>query len=142
MSSVRRLRAVQLLDERLDADADERRQRAGVEPRATSLRRRLRVAVLLGVRAVAVAVLEVDSEVLDRLAAQLLCNSRADLLCEARPGLARVEPENPIERLRIRCVLVQGRHCENAKFRRRVCPEQMRPAIYRMHGLPIPDSPG
>ena len=60
-----------LLAERLDADADERRQRALAACRARPRARRRRGRVLLGVGARAEAVLEVDAEVLDRLALEL-----------------------------------------------------------------------
>ena len=75
---------LQLLAQRLDADADERRQRAVRQPRRDLVGRGLRVAVLFVVGAVAVAVLEVDAEVLDRLARQLVDDARVDAVGEAR----------------------------------------------------------
>ncbi len=59
-------------------------------PAATSPAARLRVAVFLVVRPVAEAVLEVDAEVLDRLALQLLDHARVDACGEvgSRPSAA------------------------------------------------------
>jgi hypothetical protein len=63
-------------------------------PRAPP-RRGDRVAVLLGVGAVAVAVLEVDAEVLDRLALELLARTRA---WTARASASGPEPDRARER--------------------------------------------
>ena len=49
-SSVRRLRACSSLRQRLDADADEGRQRARPQPGRDLLRDRSRVAIFFGVR--------------------------------------------------------------------------------------------
>ena len=73
------------------------------------------VAVLLVVRAVAVAVLEVDAEVLDRLALQLLDDARVD-----RSARAAIEAERRGERRRVRRVLVERAQRERAELLRRV----------------------
>ena len=75
---------VQLLRHRLDADADERRQRSRRQPPRLP-RRPLRVAVFFGVGPDAVAVLEVDAEVFDRLARELFDDAGANRVGE--PGL-------------------------------------------------------
>ena len=79
---------VQLLRHRLDADADERRQCSRRVTRGDFLGHRLRMAVFFSVRPDAVAVLEVDAEVLDRLARELVDNARCESLRRARPGRA------------------------------------------------------
>jgi hypothetical protein len=61
------------------------------------------VTVFFGVRAVAVAVFEIQTEVLDRLAPQLLDDARVD----ARRRLRR-EPDGRAQRGRITRVLVQN----------------------------------
>ncbi len=70
--------ALQLLGERLDPDADRRRKRSRRQARRDLARRLRRVSVLFGVRAISVAVLEVDPEVLDGLAAQFLEDALGD----------------------------------------------------------------
>ena len=69
---------VQLVRHRLDADADERRQRAGDHAGGDFLRCRLRVAIFLGVGPRAVAVLEIETEILDRFALELGEDALAD----------------------------------------------------------------
>ena len=65
-------RARKILGQRLDADADERRQHAGLSSAARhGLRGGDGVSVFFVVGPVAVAVLEVDAVVLDRLALEL-----------------------------------------------------------------------
>ena len=90
-SSVRRLRACSSVRHRLDPDADEWRQRARLETGGDLLGDRYGMAVLFGVRPDAVAVLEVDAEVLDRLARQLVDDAAANGLGQrrARPAPAR-----------------------------------------------------
>src|SRR5207244_7559569 len=68
----------ELRGEGLDADADRGRQRPGREAGRDLASRRDGVAVFLGVGAIAVAVLEVDAEILDRLAPELLDDARVD----------------------------------------------------------------
>ena len=77
---------LELLAQRLDADADEGRQRVLPETQRHLLGRRSGVGVFLGVGPVAVAVLEVDAEVLDRLVAQLLDDARVHRLGERSRG--------------------------------------------------------
>ena len=67
--------------ERLDANAQERRQAGAGHAQGQLLGHGGGVAILLGIGAAAVAVLEVDPHILDRLAAQLLVHARVD-----RPG--------------------------------------------------------
>ena len=101
---------VQLLRQRLDADADERRQRAAASAAATPPAADARVSVLFGVRPDAVAVLEVDPEVLDRLAAQLGDDARADRLGEAgRVVRQPTEAKRRPKRRRVRRILVERR---------------------------------
>ena len=92
-----------------------------------------RVAVLLVIGPVAVAVLEVDAEVLDRLARQLVDDARVDAVGErrdrgrsprrARRGVGRVLVERP------------QRH--RAELPRRVGLEQVRAAVDRVHRLAL-----
>ena len=89
---------------------------------------RSRVAVLLGVGPVAVAVLEVDAEVLDRLAPQLVDDPRAHGLGKARPRPAR-RPSAAAKRARVGRVLVERRQREGAELRGGVGLEQMRAAV-------------
>ena len=76
---------LQLLGERLDADADEGRQAPGREPGGHLAGGGLGVAVLLRVRTVAVAILEVGPEVLDRLAAEPLGDTGVNRDAEVLP---------------------------------------------------------
>ena len=87
----------QVFVQRLDADADERRQRTRREAARHFRRARGGVAIFLGVGAVAVAVLEIEPEIFHRLAPQLLDDAGVDLLRQAprrrqcrapRPALA------------------------------------------------------
>src|SRR4029079_12089817 len=77
--------ASQLFRERLDADAGERRQSPCGQSRGHLAGRGLGVAVLLRIRAVAVAVLEVGAEILDGLAAELLADAGVDRGGEVLP---------------------------------------------------------
>ena len=63
-----------------------------------------RVLVLLVVGPIAEAVLEVDPEILDRLARQLVDDARVDAL-----GERRIETERRRQRRRVRRVLLQRR---------------------------------
>ncbi len=121
----------ELVTEVLDPHADERRQRAVRVRRGDFDGRGLGVAVLFGVRAVAVAVLEVQPEVLDRLASQLLDHARMD----AR-GRRRREAERGGERGRIGRVLVQGPQRRGAEARRGVRLEEVRAAVHHVNRLP------
>ena len=93
----------QLVAEVLDPDADERRERAVRGAGGDFDGGRFGVPVLFRVRPVAVAVLEIQPEVLDRLALQLLRHPRVD----ARRG-GRREAEHRAERVRIRGVFVRA----------------------------------
>ncbi len=98
----------ELPGEGLDADADRGRQCPGRETRRDLARRGDGVAVFLGVGAIAVAVLEVDAEVFDRLPPELLDDARIDHVGErarqaeyAREGLrTRGELGERVERER------------------------------------------
>jgi hypothetical protein len=122
----------QLLAERLDADADERRQRPGRHSLHHLERRRAGVAVLLLVGAVPVAVLEVDPEVLDRLALQLGANPLVD---RPRQVPDRVDAGDRGELERVGAVLVHGPQRDCAQLRRRVRLEQVSPAVHRVDRL-------
>src|SRR6185312_5648239 len=76
--------------ERLDADAEERRQGAEGEAARDLRAGGDRVVVLLVVGAIAVAVLEVDPEVLDRLAPELLDDALVHLVGEVRRDTDRL----------------------------------------------------
>ena len=80
------------------------------------LRRGRGVAVLFGVGPVAVAVLEVDAEVLDRLAPQLVDDARANRW----RGVAASRPSARAQASRRRRVLVERRQRQRAELRRRV----------------------
>ena len=80
--------------ERLEPDADERRREPCADGGRDPLGGADRVGVLDVVAANAVAVLEVDAEVLDRLALELLAHAR----CDGR-GDALVEPDRDGQRL-------------------------------------------
>ena len=124
--------ALQLVAERLDPDADRRRQRAGLRCPRRPRRPPLRVLVLLGVGAVAEAVLEVDPEILDRLARQLVDDARVD----ARARASASRPERRGERRRVGRVLLQRAQRDRAELLRRVGLEQMRAAVDDVHRLP------
>ena len=106
-------------------------------PAATSLGGRLRMAVLFGVRTIAVAVLEIDAEVFDRLAPQLLddrartCRANAAVDAVARSSSAGASVA------RVGRVLVERRQRQRAELRRRVRAEQMRAAVDGVHRLPV-----
>src|SRR2546423_47970 len=70
--------------ERLDADADEGAQRQSVAALGAFASGLRGVPVLFGVGADAVAVLEVDAEILHRLALQFLLHARVDRLGDGR----------------------------------------------------------
>ena len=91
------------------------------------------MAVLLGVGTVAVAVLEVDPEVLDRLARQLCDDSFSNGPRERRvysklQGLREVD--------RVAAMLVERRQGTLPEPGRSRGGEELRPAVHRMDGLP------
>ena len=88
---------LQLFVQRLDPDADPGRQRARRQRGRHFVGRRLRDAILFLVRPVAEAVLEIDAEVLDRLARQLVDDAEVDAI-----GQRRVQAERAGERRRRR----------------------------------------
>ncbi len=126
---------MQLFRHRLDPDADERRQHSRRVTGGDFLGYRLRVAVLFGVGPDAVAVFEVDAEVLDRLARELVDDPRADRSGE--PGLVGRKRERAGERTGVRRVLVENRARDRADLRRRISLEEVRAAIQAVHGLAI-----
>ena len=120
----------QLVRERLDADAVERRGGLLRDPAREFLRGGVGVPVLLGVGAMAVAVLEVDPEVLDRLAPELLDHPGMD-----GPGQPDVEPEGRGEGLGVGRVLGERGERQRAQPGRRVGPEEVGTAIDGVHWL-------
>ena len=108
----------QLLAEVLDANADEGRQRAVLRAVRDFDRGGGGMAVLFRVRAVAVAVLEIQAEVFDRLAAELLDDPGVHAL-----GGSGIEAEHRDERRAVGRVLAQDAQRRGAEFRRRVRPE-------------------
>jgi hypothetical protein len=88
-----------------DADADERRQRAFAHALRELVRDDLRVMVFLLVGTIAVAVLEVDAEVLDRLAAELLADALPD-----RRGVDLRTMDRARKRERVDAVLFEDLH--------------------------------
>jgi hypothetical protein len=97
---------VQLSRERLDANADERRQRAGLHGGGDFKRRRLGVPVLFGIRPDAVTVFEVQPIVLDRFAFELVDHASADGLRKSRKS--RRKPHDLGQRLRRWCKCIEG----------------------------------
>jgi len=88
------------------------------------------VAVLFVVGAVAVAVLEVDAEVLDRLAAQLLAHALEHLRRELAPNAQRFGKRRGVGR-----VGLERLHRDLAELVRRLCSEQVRSAVDGVHRL-------
>src|SRR5207244_10078699 len=120
----------QLLRERLDADADERRERAVLHAGGDFARGGGGVAVLLVVGTVAVSVLEVDAEVFHRFAAKLLDDARVNRL-----RLRAIDADGGRERRAVRRVLLKRAQRELAQLLRRVGLEQLRAAVDRVHRL-------
>ena len=124
---------MELFREGLDADADERRQGA----RGLGLRDLqggpLRVAVLLGVGTIAVAVLEVDAEVLHRLPLELGHHPRMD----ADGEVAR-QSEGVAEDMGVGGVLAQRAQRQLTELARGVGGEELGAAVHRVHGLTLP----
>src|SRR5262249_57633088 len=76
--------SLQLLGQRLDADADRRRQLTVAQSRGHFAGGDLREAVLFLIGPVAEAVLEIDAEVFDRLARELVDEPPVDAVGERR----------------------------------------------------------
>ena len=96
------------------------------------LRRRLRRRrVFFSVRPAAEAVFEVDAVVLDRLALELLGDTRVEA-----SGEIAVEAERGRERGGVRRVLAQRAQRDGAQLRGRVGREEMRASVDRVDGLP------
>ena len=128
--------------ERFDSYADERRERARGETFGELAPDRLCMRVFLVVRPRAVAVLEVDSVVLDRLPAELLGDALAHGLRE-RGGLRRRrahlvtgELERAGERDRVGRVTIERRERDAPELFGGVVTEEMRAAIHRVDRLP------
>ena len=77
--------------ERLEPDADKRRQRTFAESLGHFLGGKLRVLVLFRIGTISVAVLEINPEILDRLAPQFFQHAAVDRL--GHPGGAIFEPQ-------------------------------------------------
>ena len=123
--------ALQLLVERLDADADAGRQRALRPGRCDHVRgRRARKAILFVVGPVAEAVLEVDAEILDRLPLQLVDDARIDASGEF--GCDGERSARFALSARILRALESGR----AELLGNVRREEMRPAVNGVNRLP------
>ena len=123
---------LQLVGERLDADADERRQRARLHALRHLLRGSGGVPVLLGIGPVPVAVLEVDPEILDRLVLQLLRHAPIDRRGER---LRELPAKRFREQLGRRGVLLQRPQGDDAQLLCRVGLEEMGAAIDGLHRL-------
>ena len=103
--------------------------------RATCSRRRLGVPILLGVGAIAVAILEVDPEVLDRLALQLVDDAATNDVGEVVPGA--IEFEDARQRGAVWRVLIEGRERRRAQLHGGVRTKEMRAAVDGVHGLAV-----
>jgi hypothetical protein len=101
----------QLRAERLDPDADGRRERSTGHAGSDLSGSRFRRSIFLIVGAVAEAVFEIDPVVLDGLALQLLDDARMD-----GRSRRRVEPEGCAQRGRVRRVLVERPQREAAQL--------------------------
>ena len=124
---------MQFARHRLDPDADERRERASAQSLRDFLRRSLRVAIFLCVGSVAVAVLEIDAEVFDRLASKLLYDT-----CPNRTRkLRRLEAQGPCKRRGVWRILVEHTARSDAELSCRVRAEQMRAAVNGVDRLTI-----
>jgi hypothetical protein len=102
------------------------------------------VPILFGVRPVAVAVLEIEPEVLDGLPPQLVDHARPNSLRKSERVGAGVDVdvlsakiERARQRRRVRCVLLERRDCKRSELRRRVSLEEMCAAIHRVDRLAI-----
>ncbi len=124
---------VEFLRQRLDADADERRQGAGGKALGHFLGDRTGVAVLFLVNAVAVAVLEIDPKVLHRLATKLVGDTRAN---GGRVHVSR-QVERARERFAVTRVLVQGRQRHCTELAGGIRTEQVRSAIHGVNRLTV-----
>src|SRR5262245_24547789 len=88
------------------------------------------MSVLFRVGSIAVAVLEIEPEVLDRLTPELLDDAGAD-------RVAVVEAQRARQRLAVRRMLVQRLQRQLAKPRRGVAFEEVGTAVDGVHRLPI-----
>src|SRR5262249_22848235 len=107
-----------------DRVADWRRQRAIAQPGRHFVRRKLRVAVLFEVGPVAEPVLEIDPEVFDRLARQLVDDAQVDAI-----GERGVETDRAGERRRVGRGILQRFQRVGAELLRRVRLGEMRAAV-------------
>ena len=126
---------VQFVRHRLDPDADEWRQRASLETGGDLLSDRYGMRVLFGIRPDAVSVLEVDAEVLDRLARQLVDDAAANSL--GQRALVRTQSERSGKRRRVGRVLLEHGSCDRAYSCGGVGLEEMRTTIDAVDGLPV-----
>ena len=124
--------ALQLLVQRLDPDADPRRQRAAASAFATSSAADCAKPILFLVGPVAEAILEIDAEVLDRLARELVDDAQVDAIGQAGdPG-----PSAPASAAGVGRVLLQRAQRQRAELLRGVGLEQVRAAVDGVHRLP------
>ena len=150
--------------ERLDADADEGRQYALAHPDRQLFAHRDGVEILFLVRAIAIAILEIDPHVLDRLDRQLVLHPTINrvgdpgwlvrplhrfrvraqrfaqsvdrFLC-ARQRFRPIHAQDFGEQHEIGRVLIQTAQAQAAQFHRRRSLEQMRAAIQCVYRLPV-----
>ena len=124
------------LTHRLDTDAEERRQPLFTHAAGDLAGGGDRGGILLGVGAGAEAVLEVEAEVLDRLAFQLAADALVDRRRQPALGIRRREAHAARELGRAVAVGVHGGAGDLAEPRRRLGLEQLRPAVDGVDRLP------
>src|SRR2546429_543528 len=81
--------------------------------------------ILFFVGAISEAVLEIDAEILDRLARQLVDDARVEAI-----GERAIDPDRVGQRRRIRRVVLQRAKCGTAQFLGGIGLEQMRAAVH------------
>jgi hypothetical protein len=120
-----------LLGERLDAKAYERREASVADSARQLPRDEAGVMVLLGIRAIAISVLEIHAIVLDRLATKLVGEPRVEPLERRVTG----DAERVTERLCIWRELVECPQRDGAELWRGVGGEELRAAVDSVNGL-------
>ncbi|EXI68770.1 MAG: hypothetical protein AW08_01082 [Candidatus Accumulibacter adjunctus] len=153
-----------LVGKGLDANADERREDVLAHPLGDLVRRGDGVTILLVVRPIAVAILEVDAVVLDGLRAQLLehpvvdgereprrlldlahllraafqrARQAVDFERVAGQGLGTRQTENAGEDVVVRRIGVEGLERHLAEFAGKASLEQVGAAVYGVNRLPL-----
>ena len=100
-------------------------------PFASFARDNGRVMILFAVGPVSVAVLEIDPEILDRLAIELFADSLVD---HGERGVAR-DAKRAAERFSVRRILAHGAKSDCAELRDGIRREQLRTSVDSVHGL-------